>query len=244
MKIAGYLFWGWSFGLVFALGCSSVTTRENTFRTAQETEKRPLVDDSYSLASDRQKLEEIRKDETKEKRHENDEEAFMLELFKDPQKTPSEVREKFDSFLRKKREIFDRDLRKERDQFTNEERKKRDTFLKDAEDTRKDFLSRKPNRDDKARFFSDQDDKRREFFANQREKRNDFESDVQERRKGFEDYTKERRNRFNDDYRAYVKAYDERRRATQVLKKTEAETLNHEIEEAKSIHGYFLDPGE
>lgn len=212
---------------LFAIGlvsCSSIERRQNAYKTPDQ--ERPLVDEKYKLSADREKLNELRKELPPDKRKENDELAFTMSLMSEVRLKPADVRNKFDSALRKKREIFQKDLNKEREVFTKQERVNRDEFLKVQDQDRKEFLKTKAAKDQREDFFRTQDEKRRDFFANQREKRNDFESDMTERRKSFEDYAREKTNDFNQEHRAYVKKYEEMEKEKKKAKESGAKTSN------------------
>lgn len=195
------------FGLViFISGCAGAQ-RSNYYK--EPNESRPAVDEKYRLSADRKKFEELRNEIPQDTQKQNDEVAFTLQLMSEVKLSPSSVRSKFDSALRKKREVFQKDLQKEREVFNKTEQKNRDVFLKSMDSERKDFLKFKHPKEERDDFFSKQDEKRKEYFENQRERRADFESDVTERRKNFEDYTREKTNEFNQDWRAYQKRYEE-----------------------------------
>jgi len=202
------LFFSFYFLLMLGTACStSANKSQNTYK--EQDDSRPLVDDQYRLTADRKELDELRAQESHQQKIENDEIAFTLQLMTEVNRTPSSIREKFDTAIRKKRDRFSKDITKERDIFTKYERKNREAFLKNMDQQRADFLKGKHSRDERKEFFDAQDQRRKEFFENYREKRNDFESDVTERRKNFEDYAKERRNDFNEAMRSYQKRYDE-----------------------------------
>lgn len=230
--------------LAMTAGCSAIERRNNMYKTAEE--ERPLVDEKYSLSSDRNKMEELRKDVPTDKKKKNDDLAIMLQEMSELQKHPNDIREKFNKILRKKREIFDRDMTKERDQFTKTERKTRDTFLKQMDEARKDFTSggKKPTKDQRDEFFKDQSTQRSEYFANEREKRNDFESDVRERRRSFEDYVRETTNEFNQEHRAYYKRWEEMKKEKERQKAVEKEKQkNLENPSALGTGGTSSQPG-
>lgn len=245
--------------------CSSTEKRDNQY--VRRDDSAPLVDEKYSLRADREKMEEHRREVPAERRAENDEMAYVLQLFQEVKAPPQDIRSKFDSALRKKREALNRDLQKERENFTKEERRNRDRFLKNQKDERDAFLSAKPAKDQREEFFKDQDEKRREFFSDEREKRNDYESDVRERRKSFEDYAREKNNEFNQEYRAYVRRYDEWKKTKEAEKResaarveaaaapndparpipslnSEAQLLEKELDEISSRPGTKLQSGE
>lgn len=210
--------------------CESKQKRGNTYR-AEGGEERPLVDNKYSLRSDRKSMEDLRADVPEEKKRENDELAFILNLMTEVKRSPYEIREQFDKALRKKREVFDKDMTKEREVFTKNERKTRENFLKEQKETRDSFMSSKPAKEERTSFFKEQDEKRTDFFANERERRGDFESDVRERRKSFEDYARERQQFFNQEHRAYTKKYDDMKKQQ---RSDEAARLEKALQDART----------
>lgn len=232
------------------IGCSSADVKPtNSYRSADEN--RPLVDAKYSITADRKALDEIRAQVPDEKKRDNDELAFILQMVSDSQtelkKAPADIRTQFDNLLRKKREQFDKDMRKERENVTKEERKKRESFLKSQQEARDTYARQKHTREEKNDFYKEIDEKRSEFFSNERERRNDFESDFRERRKSFEDYTREKSNEFNQELRAYQKRFDEakkHRSQTPSPTNSEAAELEREIQEARLKTGTPLESGE
>lgn len=173
---------------------------------------RPLVDDKYSLADDRKVLQDLRTQVPEQKQRENDELALILKLTETVDRPPSDIRNKFDQMVRKRRETFDRDIQKERDQFTKVERRERDLFLKEQQKKRDDYNKEKHTREEKNEFYKEADEKRSQFFADSREKRDDFEADIRERRKNFEDYIREKNNSFNQEMRSYSERYNAKER--------------------------------
>lgn len=208
------------------VACQSGEKASNQYKSAEDAAAQPMVDSKYSLAADRQAMEEYRTQVPETKKQENDELALALGWTQNVDKAPSKIRDEFNSLLRKKRAAIDKDLKKEREQFTKEERKKRDEFLKLQKEEREAFKKRKTTREESQSFFKEQSDRRNEFFADERERRNDFESDVRERRKNFEDYAREKNNSFNQEMRDYQKRYDEAKKT----KKTDQSSLLQEIE--------------
>lgn len=182
----------------------------NQYRSSDEN--RPLVNDKYILKSDRQKLDELRKDIPQDKKNENDEQALFAQYFSEVKKEPSYIREQFSKLLSKKREVFDKDLRKERDQFSKKEQKDREEFLKSQDRQRKEFSKEKKTREESNEFYKILNDKRNEYFSNARERRDDFEADVRDRRKNFEDHVREKQNDFNQQMKDYTAKYNEIKR--------------------------------
>ncbi len=219
---------GLSLSLALVACSSDEKKSQNMFREAGEN--RPLVDGKYSLADDRKALDDLRAQVPEDKRQANDEMAFVMNLVSDEKtglkKSPSEIRSKFDSILRKKRDLFDKDMRKERDEFTKVERKKRETFLKEVDKARDQFGKESHTREEKNEFYKEIDAKRSEFFSVERDKRNDYESDNRERRKNFEDYTRQKSDEFNQEMRAYQKRFDEAKKQREEEKKAKEQGRN------------------
>ena len=262
VSTAGQCFLGWvmkKWIWVLAIGiaaCSSSNDKpDNVYR--QSDESRPLVDDKYSLQADRQALADLRQNIPEDKKRENDELALILGMMSEVKKSPSDIRSRFDSVLRKKRELFNKDMTKEREAFTKDERKKRDDFMKSQREAREMFNREKHTRDEKNEFFRDLDQKRSETSSVERDRRADFEADVRERRKNFEDYIREKQNEFNQENRAYTKRYEEmkkqerdreREKQKQVIPHNpfndEAQQLEQELMEIRSRPGSSLQSGE
>lgn len=242
----------WIYVLVLGLmACSSRQVSENSYRSAADD--RPLVDDKYSLQADRKAFDEIRSQVPNDKKRENDELALTLSLMNEVKKSPSEIRNQFDSLLRKKRQQFSKDLAKEREIFTKEERQKRQAFLKSQQEERDAFRNVKTDRETKNSFYKSLDEKRSEFTSVERDRRADFESDVRERRKNFEDYAREKQNEFNQELRSYRKRYEEYKKiqsqkqthhTTEASQNSEARQLEAELQEARRRAGTWLEAGE
>ncbi len=238
--------------LFLTIACSSSEERPDRAGSID----RPLIDEKYSLQADRKELEEIRSQIPAERRQKNDEMAFIWELMSDPQRPPSEVRQKFDSAVRKKRDLFDRDLKKERETFTKEERKKREAFLKDLQQQRDAFNKLKKSREEKSEFYRDVDAKRSEFFSEERDQRADFESDIRERRKSFDDYVRQKQNEFNQEHRAFTKRHEQWKKekadsekggnpaGSAAVTNSEAAELERELRELQARPGTSLESGE
>ncbi len=193
------------FGLWVSLvlvGCQS-STPSNTYGDSKLDQ--PLVEEKYSLTSDREKIENLRKEVPQVTQIENDQWALILKDMASGTKAPSEVRDRFYTQVRKQREKFNRDLSREREAFTKEERKSRSDFLKSLDEKRKSFLSNKPPRDQRASFISGIDAERADFMQTQKDRRSDFEADIRERRRNFEDYIRERTSTFDQELKAYRK---------------------------------------
>jgi hypothetical protein len=190
------------------VGCVGRSPRPNYYKSSDQAGA--VVDEKYRLSSDREALDKLRTEIPENKKQENDELAFTMQLMSSEyKKTPGDVRDRFNDALRKKREKFQKDLQKERDEFTKKERKDREDFLKSMTNEREDFLKLKRKGDERTEFFEKQDEARKVYFETQRERRDDFESNITEKRKNFEDYAREKSTDFNEEWRLYQKKYDE-----------------------------------
>lgn len=243
--------------------CSSGPTDRDANRYDEPGADRPLVDAKYSLAADRQAVQELRKDIPETKKQENDELALMLQMVGGENQQPSRVREKWSGLTRKRRQSFDSDLKKERERFGKDERSKRDDFLKSQQQARDNFKKNKSTREQSQDFYREQADTRREFFQTQRERRDDFESSVRERRRDFDDYMREKNSQFNDEMKNYTKKWEDIRKEKQLQQKqqqqqrsapsssgvgggysSDLDELTREIEAARSSPGVRLEAGE
>lgn len=171
-------------------GCA--TGLENGFDADQ-----PLVQSEYKLKQDRKAFEELRKEVPPNKKEENDELAFLEQLFLNPLKNPSEIREQFNKGLRKKRDSLSQDLQRSRENFVKIERKERDSFSRKTQEKREQFKLQKPDRERTKEFYDELDLERKDFNAAQKDKRDLFEAQTQEARKNFDDYSKEKQTDFN-----------------------------------------------
>lgn len=192
------------------LGCETSGQR-NRYKPESD-EIAPLVDPKYSLAADRQRFDELRKNIPAEKKAANDDQALILQLTSDVKRNPSEVRGVFDQMMRKKRDLIDRDLRREREDFNKVERKAREAFLREQASAREPSKTKKMNKEQRSDFFKEQDLKRKDFFSDEREKRGDFESQAREKRKNFEDYARGKTNEFNAEMRSFQKRFDDNKK--------------------------------
>ncbi len=189
------------------------------FGVEQKNEK-PLVDDQYRLSKDREELSKHREQIPEEKRKENDEVAFTLGLMSELRLTPTEVREKFNTAIRKKRDLFNKDMKKYREDFAKSEKQERDKFAKEIESERKDIRGKKLSSDQRKEFSEKIEAKRKDFYLAQREKREQFESEIRAQRKNFEDYAREKNNDFTQEHRAYSKRYQDFKKEKEDEKKS------------------------
>ena len=155
--------------------CQIKTNRSETSEQNGNSQGSTLVDPKYSISQDRSEFDQLRESIPKDKKKINDEKALLAEWMNGFRLSPSDIREKFDNLIRKKREIFSSDLNKIRDQYTKTEKKNQDEFLKSLAEERSDFSSRKRDSEARNEFFSELDTKRKNFFSEQKEKRDDFE---------------------------------------------------------------------
>ena len=241
-------------GLVGLLGCAT-SSKSNQY--VRRDDAAPLVDEKYSLQADRARMNEMRRDVPEDIRRENDELAYVLQMFQEVRRSPQDIRAQFDSTVRKRRDLISRDLQKEREEFTKKERKGREAFLKQQKDAREAFTKTKPEKDARDDFYKDQDEKRRDFFADERDRRQDFESDMRERRKNFDDYIRQKQQEFNQEYRVYSRKYEEMRKQKQdsgregrgasppaATMSAEAEEISRELEALRHKPGTSLQSGE
>lgn len=176
----------------------------------------PIVQDQYRLKEDREAFAELRKELPDDKKGQNDEKALILNMMSDLKHSPTEIREKFDSLVIKKRDLFQKDMDKHREEYVKKERKDRENFTKMVEFDRKKFIENKHSSDEKSEFFADQDTRRQDFYSDQREKRDEFEANVRDQRKNFDDYIRAKTMEFNQEHRAYSKRYEAFQKENQI----------------------------
>ena len=203
------LFW-----LAFVLFTSCQVVSRRSYEGQLNT---PLVDPKYSIAKDREELDQLRESIPPEIKKKNDEKALMAELMGEIKYAPEVVREKFSNLVRKKRELFNRDMAKSREEIAKKEKIAREEFYKYLEQEREDFLRKKVEREQRADFFNKQDEVRRTFLAEQREQRDEYEADAREKRKNFEDYINEKNDEFNSELKDYSVKWKEKEKAKQQI---------------------------
>lgn len=167
------------------------------------------VEDKYRISADREALADIRKEVPPETKKENDELAFVFQLMSEMRYSPSEVREKFNSAVRKKRDLFQKDMQKKRDEYNKNEKAQRDNFTQEQNLQRLEFKRERADRERTKDFYAKIEEQRKNFYSETRQKREEFEADVRVQRKDFEDYMRERNNEFNQEHRAYTKRFDD-----------------------------------
>lgn len=192
------------------LGCQIQTARPTSDKKSSAVSS-AQIDPKYAIAQDRTEFDKLRESVPADVKIKNDEKSLMLSLFQNENKSPQDIREKFNDLLRKKRELFNKDMNKSRDVFNKNERKQREEFSKQLEKERKEFLAKKSDAKERADFFNEQDQKRREFSADQKDKRDEFEADTREKRKNFEDYTKEKSDEFNAEIKTYMQKINDKK---------------------------------
>jgi hypothetical protein len=185
-----------SFTLVLGFGC----THSNDVANPNE---------EYSLKEDRSKFDELRKDIPQEKRQENDEEAFILELTGQVKRHPNEIRESFNKVVRQKRKAFQDNQRKKRDEYRSADNRKQEEFLRKQKELREKFTKKKSSSSERGEFFQEQDKDRRQFFTEKDEKRRAFDSDLLDKSREFEASIRDRTNSFYQAHKDYSKRFEE-----------------------------------
>lgn len=202
---------------VFFAVSSFGASRDNKETPSNEVE--PLAEQELSLKKDREHLDKLRKDIPEDVKRDNDDLAYILKLFEDPNKKPSRIRGKFNDTIRKARKKNQKKFKKLRKEFTKKEKKARKDFLKKQKEERNKFMADKPDKEKSREFYNDQTAKRREYFADQRDKRKDFESEVRSQKKEFDLFLRDKRKQFDDHYRAFIKEQQASRRAKKQAEK-------------------------
>jgi hypothetical protein len=183
--------------------------------------KEPPVSQSQgeiSLDKDREELNELRKDIPEDIKKENDDLAFILNLFNDPKRDPNKIRREFDKTISNNRKKKEREFKVKRQEFTAKERQSRKDFVSQASKKRNDFLKSKKEKEEKKDFFDRERDERKIYFANEKEKRNVFESEMRSNKKDFDDFLRDKRKEFDDHLRAFKKEQDEIKRKEKLEK--------------------------
>ena len=161
------------------------------------------IDPKYSIAADREKFQAMRSDVSTDLQARNDEKALLAELMAATEIEPSQVRERFDGVVRRRREEFNRDMTKLRETYSRQERQQRESFTKELEAERETIKDQNFSREDRQRRISELDQKRRDYYSSEREQRDLFEADVRTARKDFDDYVKRKQDEFNAEYKIY-----------------------------------------
>lgn len=208
--------------LVFLIACQStnktrVLEKENPVQLASE------LDEEVSLKSDREQLNELRKNVPEAQKESNDELAMDLELMGKADRPAHEIRGKFQQKVRKLRQKFRDKSAEVRKKFRDVQKKQRDQFLKNLKAEREDFRKEKVEREATKEFFSKQDRERNEFFAMQKDQRKEFESEINQKSKDFHGNMRERIKQFDEQMRIYSKRKSEKEREEKKRKKEAAE---------------------
>lgn len=169
------------------------------------------IDPKYSISADRKKFEELRSEVSETQKLSNDERALFSEWMADVSTEPSQVRDKFDTLVRRKRDDFNQNMTRVRELYGKEEKKSRDIFTKQLEAEREELKGTVLNREDRQTKFNDLEQKRRDYYSNERELRDQFEAEVRSSRKDFEDYIKRRSDEFNAEYKIYQNKWKEKK---------------------------------
>lgn len=165
-----------------------------------------------SLKSDRQTIEELRKNIPEETRERNDELKEILNLMADVKKEPGQIRNQFSTMQSRRRDQYRRRTEKERRSFGENEKKQREKFLQSLKEEREKRADDIKNRQERKRFYDEIDAKRKEYFANEREARKNFESRSRQESKDFYAHQREQQKEFDAELRSYRKRYDDLRR--------------------------------
>ena len=192
------------FAFVFLAGCASYKSNNTAKVRAEDRDKiKNELGNEVSLAADRSKLDELRKEIPEEKKKANDELALFLNMMKQGSEQPNLVREKFTVMVQKKRTEFRTKTQRLRDDFRKDETKLREEFLNKQKADREAFTKKKHDSKENREFFSEQDKLRQRYFADERDRRQSFESELSAQTKDFESYMRERTNEFNEQFRLY-----------------------------------------
>lgn len=206
------------------VGCQIVTQRDESLAQgssssemiAQEKLKGDVRhDERYSLAEDRAKFDDLRKEVPVDTKARNDEKSLYMEWMSGYRLEPSVIRSKFSVLVSKKRDKFNKDMNKIREEYSNEERKAKEAFTKVSNEERTEIREQNVPRDKKNELFSDHDAKRKEFFSKIRENRDSFEVDYRQKRKDFEEYIKEKSDEFYAELKNYTVKFNELKKQQQ-----------------------------
>jgi len=192
------------FSRVFPDGSTSAESSNSDIKQIN-----PRTDNRYNLTEDREKFDKLRTEVPDKTKTINDEKALILSWMQDFKKEPSDVRDKYNSLVRKKRDKFNDDMQKIREDFAKQEKKRREDFLKDLDSERSDIKEKKLNREKSAELYTEIENKRKEFFSKERDQREDFEGDYRQKRKDFEEYLKEKSDEFNFELKSYTDKFND-----------------------------------
>ncbi len=170
-----------------------------------------------SLAEDREKLADLRREIPAEKQKENDELALQLKLMGQSTEQPHLLRQKFQFLVQKRRTAFRQKTQKLRDEFRTQETRRREDFFAAQKSKRDIFFRRKRDSKQNREFFAGQEKERQRFATEERERRMNFESELSAESKDFNSYMRERQNEFNEQFRLYSKKFSERPKASKAV---------------------------
>lgn len=196
---------------VFLLTACSAPQKSAKEERAEDREKiQAQLSQEMSLKSDRSDLAELRKDIPDEKKKENDELALFLQLMNQSKESPTEMRDRFNSLVQKKRSAYREKVQRLREDYRHDETKRREDYLDAQKKRRDDFNRHKHDSRANREYYSDEDKKRQRFFADERDRRQSFESELNSQSKDFDNYMRERQKEFDEQYRLYSKKLSER----------------------------------
>jgi hypothetical protein len=177
---------------------------------AKNPKTQDLLSQEVSLKSDQQAIEKLRSKVPPQRRQENDELKIILDLMVEGNLPPSEVRQRYDRLMRKRRRNHRRAVNRERKAFSKSERESKDQFLEEHKKRREKFKSKKASKEASKEFYAELDRERRDYFSQQREKRRDFETEMRQRTRDFESNLRMWKKTFNQEYRIYSRNYKKR----------------------------------
>jgi hypothetical protein len=180
------------------------------FLACGTSNKLPTGNDEVSLKADRSSLDELRKEVPEEKKKENDELALILQVMNAKDKKPYEIREKFNTIMRKKREEFSKGQRRTRDEFTKRERAEREKFTKDQKEISDRFYRYKASSEERRNFSQEHNSRQQQYYSDSKSRRQAFEDDMRSREKDFSALVQEKNKEFEEHFKAYSKEYKEK----------------------------------
>ncbi|MDZ4678070.1 MAG: hypothetical protein SGI74_11260 [Oligoflexia bacterium] len=190
---------------LLSLGCS--TSGPEKAATSEE------IENEVSIKSDKENLDELRKDIPEEVKKSNDRIAATLKRWKQQKMAPEDLRSRFSDEIRKAREAMDKKHQRQRADFQKQKAKKRKEFQEKQKEARDDFFSHKPKGERRSDFISDQSTERERFNSDLRDERQDFEESIKDERKIFEGDIASRWVEFRQEYPEYSKLYREMKEA-------------------------------
>ncbi len=206
--------------LLAAAGCSG---RDVDDSPETPPDSQVVVAQDYRLTEDRQAMEELRKQVPPQKKVANDELAFLLKLFENPNDTTSRIRDRYNMLIRNKRREFDSDLQTKRKTFNATEKSDRETYASEHQRILKSLRGRKMSSESKRKKVTDEEDKRKVFYQEQRLKRETFEAGIKAERANFEDYLRQKNSEFNQEMRNYEAQQRELKKQQDLQKKSQQE---------------------